>query len=103
MHIIHLVKYFPNEYLFTGIRFTIDLTNPKGERIKNVMVWNSFETKESCTEMAIEKSYNVVMNDFIAWGGNNYPDLREKKYKIRQGTKITSARNCHIFLIGFMY
>ena len=62
------------------------------------MVWNSFEDKESCVEMDNEKSYNVVMNDFIAWGGNNYPDLREKKYKIRQGMQISINGNFHILL-----
>ena len=38
------------------------------------------------------------MNDFIAWGGNNYPDLREKKYKIRQGMQISINGNFHILL-----
>ena len=68
------------------MKFTIDLSNPKlNGRIKNIIVWNSFESKESSREMSNEESYNVVMYDFIAYGGNNYPDIRKKKYKIRQG------------------
>ena len=49
------------------------------------MVWNTLESKESRRKMSDEESYNVVMYDFIAYGGNNYPDIRKKKYKIRQG------------------
>ena len=75
--------------VFIGIKFTIDLTKPKlNGRISNIMVWNNFESKEFCKEMADQDSYNVVMYDFIAYGGNHFPDWREKKYKIRQGTLI---------------
>ena len=56
------------------------------------MVWNSFENKEACTEMVDEKDYNVVMYDFLAYGGDKFEDLREKKYKIRQGTH--TLKNC---------
>ena len=40
------------------------------------MVWNSFENKEACTEMVDEKDYNVVMYDFLAYGGDKFEDLR---------------------------
>ena len=66
-----------------------------GGRITNVMVWSSLEYKQECSEMVDEKNYNVVMYDFLAYGGDKFEDLREKKYKIRQGTyKLISTKWC---------
>lgn len=52
------------------------------------MVWKNSQSKESCSELDDQKNYNIVMYDFLAYGGDGFNDLRNdsmKKYKINQG------------------
>ena len=68
-----------------GIKVTIDLNKPNTERVTSVRVWENWRSKERCSELGDEKNYNIVMYDFLAYGGDKFTDLRTKKYKINQG------------------
>ncbi|MCR5395674.1 MAG: bifunctional metallophosphatase/5'-nucleotidase [Bacteroidales bacterium] len=49
----------------SGIRYTVDVTKPKGERVQILGMSDG-------TEFDSEKSYEVVMNEYLASGGGNY-------------------------------
>ncbi len=49
----------------SGVRYTVDVTKPKGERITILGLSDG-------TEFDPEKTYSVVMNEYLACGGGNY-------------------------------
>ncbi|WP_455381293.1 bifunctional metallophosphatase/5'-nucleotidase, partial [Salinispira pacifica] len=63
-----------NAYVYaSGIKFTINLGKKKGERISDVVV----KTKDgSYTPIDAAATYNVVVNNFMAAGGDKYDTLK---------------------------
>ena len=72
-----------NPYLYvSGIRFTLELAAAKGERITEVNVLN---TDGDYEPIEADKIYKVVVNNFMAAGGDRYDTLKEAGGKYDTG------------------
>lgn len=59
----------------SGLRYTINASQPAWSRISNVEVWN--EATSSWEPLDLNAYYNVVTNNFMRAGGDNYTMFRD--------------------------
>jgi 5'-nucleotidase len=72
-----------NPYIYvSGITFTLDLPKPKGERVRNVQIKTG---DGSYAPIDPEAVYKVVVNNFMAAGGDRYDTLKEAAGKYDTG------------------
>lgn len=57
----------------SGLRYTINASQPAGSRVSNIEVWNG----TSWEPLVLTQIYNVVTNDFMRRGGDNYTMFRD--------------------------
>ncbi len=71
-----------NPYIYvSGISFTLDVSKPKGERVQNVRV----KTGNGYAPIDPEAVYKVVVNNFMAAGGDRYDTLKDAPGKYDTG------------------
>jgi 5'-nucleotidase/UDP-sugar diphosphatase len=72
-----------NPYIYvSGITFTLDLSKPKGERVRNVRVKTGDASYAPIDPQAV---YKVVVNNFMAAGGDRYDTLKDASGKYDTG------------------
>jgi 5'-nucleotidase len=72
-----------NAYIYvSGVRFTLELAEPKGQRITEVEVKT---TGGAYAPVDPEAEYKVVVNNFMAAGGDRYDTLKEASGKYDTG------------------
>jgi 5'-nucleotidase/UDP-sugar diphosphatase len=72
-----------NPYVYvSGLRFTLDAAKPKGQRIRNVRVKTGPGTYAPIDPQSV---YKVVVNNFMAAGGDRYDTLKEAAGKYDTG------------------
>ncbi len=57
----------------SGLRYTINADQPVGDRVSNIEVWNG----TAWEALVLTQTYNVVTNDFMRKGGDNYLMFRD--------------------------
>jgi 5'-nucleotidase len=72
-----------NPYVYvSGVAFTLDLSRPKGERVRNVRVKTAAGGYAPIDPKA---AYKVVVNNFMAAGGDRYDTLKDASGKYDTG------------------
>jgi 5'-nucleotidase / UDP-sugar diphosphatase len=72
-----------NAYLYvSGVRFALELARPKGQRVTGVEVKTA---GGSYAPIQPEEVYKVVVNNFMAAGGDRYDTLKEASGKYDTG------------------
>jgi 2',3'-cyclic-nucleotide 2'-phosphodiesterase (5'-nucleotidase family) len=73
----------------SGLRYRFDLSRPPGQRLVSVALADGSALDE-------EKTYLVVVNNFMAAGGDNYDSLTRVKDQLDTGALARDALERHI-------